>query len=247
MCCKTAGGFNDVCTNDGLCSRPHNPTLGEDQGVLRSTCTDPSWESPSCVQLCTTGFDLLGKPANASEQYVQQCGDGSWCCETSKHLNSTQQAKVNACCDQGKGMFVVNGKVTSVNPSGTSSISGASATAKASPSSTRASATPATSSSAAPTPHNNNAGAIAGGVIGGIAVSVTIVVAVFFFFRRRSKKSKAQEQEPAISDQKDALMHLGGPMHETEAGQRPHEKLGSERFEKDGTQLTGERGGPYEI
>ena len=56
MCCKTAGGFNDVCTSDGLCARPHNPPLGEVQGILRSGCTDPSWTSASCLKLCASGI-----------------------------------------------------------------------------------------------------------------------------------------------------------------------------------------------
>lgn len=56
MCCKTDGSFNDVCVSNGLCSRPRNPGLGEEQGLLRSTCTDPSWTSPSCLNLCTTGI-----------------------------------------------------------------------------------------------------------------------------------------------------------------------------------------------
>jgi len=56
MCCKTASTFNDVCEPNGLCSRQHNPGLGEDQGLLRSTCTDPSWSSPSCLHLCTSGI-----------------------------------------------------------------------------------------------------------------------------------------------------------------------------------------------
>lgn len=56
MCCKTASPFNDVCNPDGLCARDSNPGLGEDQGLMRSTCTDPSWTSPSCLNLCTTGI-----------------------------------------------------------------------------------------------------------------------------------------------------------------------------------------------
>lgn len=62
MCCKTASPFNDVCNPDGLCARDNNPGLGEDQGLMRSTCTDPSWTSPSCLKLCTTGIGkrLLG-------------------------------------------------------------------------------------------------------------------------------------------------------------------------------------------
>ena len=56
MCCKTDANFDDVCNPNGLCSRPHNPGLGEEQGLLRSTCTDPSWTSDSCLKLCITGI-----------------------------------------------------------------------------------------------------------------------------------------------------------------------------------------------
>ena len=56
MCCKSSSPFNDVCNEDGLCARQNDPSLGEQQGLLRSTCTDPTWTSPSCLKLCTTGF-----------------------------------------------------------------------------------------------------------------------------------------------------------------------------------------------
>lgn len=58
MCCKTSSPFNDVCNKDGLCARQNDPSLADVQGLLRSTCTDPTWTSPSCLKLCITG---LGK------------------------------------------------------------------------------------------------------------------------------------------------------------------------------------------
>ena len=58
MCCKTSSPFNDVCNEDGLCARQNDPSLGDVQGLLRSSCTDPTWTSPSCLKLCVTG---LGK------------------------------------------------------------------------------------------------------------------------------------------------------------------------------------------
>ena len=50
MCCATSRSkFPDDCRSDGLC---HNQAASL---VWRESCTDPTWQSPSCIKLCITG------------------------------------------------------------------------------------------------------------------------------------------------------------------------------------------------
>lgn len=46
MCCHVG----DTCRSDGLCDNSY-----QDGSLTRDTCTDPSWNSPNCIKLCTNG------------------------------------------------------------------------------------------------------------------------------------------------------------------------------------------------
>lgn len=50
MCCAAG---QDTCRIDGLCY--YNGEVKGSKGVFRDGCTDPTWESPSCVKLCLDG------------------------------------------------------------------------------------------------------------------------------------------------------------------------------------------------
>ena len=174
--------------------------------------------------------DYLGNVANATEQFVKQCDDGSWCCEAQTPplnnqnvLNSTMQSQVDACCSRGSGVFINNGKVTNVNPSGTAT------SASATPAATQSPSLPTPSSSSQ---HNSHIGSIAGGVVGGVAGLVLIVVATFYCRRMKRNPNSMPED---------------GSGHEMLEAWNLHEKHGNERFETDGTQVAGERNGPYEM
>ena len=71
---------------------------------------------------------------------VSQCPDQSWCCQGGpNNLNAT------TCCAQGKGSWIVNGKVTNVKPNSSSTSSSTSST---SPSTSSTSSFSSSSSSA---------------------------------------------------------------------------------------------------
>jgi len=77
--------------------------------------------------------------------------------------------------------------------------------------------------------------------VGGIAGLVIIAMAIFFYIRwRRKPKSQELSSTPV-------LMPGDGSKQETDGIGMPYEKYGSARFEKDGVQLSGGRGGPHEI
>ena len=66
MCCATdRANFPDECSPDGLCRN------GDD--IYRDDCTDPTWKSPGCLQLCTTGFGNTGEDVGNPEG--QQASD----------------------------------------------------------------------------------------------------------------------------------------------------------------------------
>jgi len=126
MCCH----IGDTCRSDGLCDNTY-----QDGSLTRDTCTDPSWNSPNCIKLCTNGtskafHDILGgrgvgrrltaidliSNANTAgptlfdtTSTVTPCNDGSFCCGIPKNANS--------CCSSGQGVWVKDGKETRSNPS----------------------------------------------------------------------------------------------------------------------------------
>ena len=55
MCCaiqKPNYSENDSCEKNGLCG---NAKIG-DNTFWRESCTDPTWQSESCLKLCITGL-----------------------------------------------------------------------------------------------------------------------------------------------------------------------------------------------
>ncbi|KAI4225085.1 MAG: hypothetical protein L6R36_004175 [Xanthoria steineri] len=117
--------YPDECLANGLCRN------GGD--FFRDSCTDPTWKSPSCPQLCTTGFGQSGSDVGRKEEqnlkpeYSQEdvaltdCRDGSYCCGSA---NVT-------CCSQGQGirmnstLNVPSQPVTSTATSSTSTLASA--------------------------------------------------------------------------------------------------------------------------
>lgn len=130
---------------------------------------------------------------------VTPCDDGSYCCG-----NGTLAEN---CCNDKKGVFVIDGITTDVNPSSTSksasSTSSASTSSSASPSTSASPTSPSNFSPAlASSPTNtvstsnstkssssNHTGAIVGGVIGGIAVVGLLIFAALFLQRRRLQRT----------------------------------------------------------
>ena len=92
------------CRSDGLCADAGNDTL------YRTACTDQTWQSPECINLCINGTNQAG-----NDVPVMQCSDGSYCCGN--------KVIAMACCNGGQGVWIVHGEETRVNPSATPSSS----------------------------------------------------------------------------------------------------------------------------
>ncbi len=185
-----------------------------------------------------------------TDETVTQCSDSTYCCGSS---NGAGTGIGDVCCKNHQGVFLVDGKVSNTNPSSTgSAVPVVTATT---------SAPPVTLS---PTPSNSlSTGAIAGGVVGGVAGLALVIVAISWFLVRSRRKRRAQNstapdlrgKEYANAtgrygqvDKKDiggaremgeikSSGYLnGGPAKEMEDLEWPHELIaGTEpRFEMDG-------------
>src|SRR5436305_7092778 len=58
MCCATFRANDaDTCLANGLCRNYAENSQGNGIDLLwwRESCTDPTWKSPYCLQLCVTG------------------------------------------------------------------------------------------------------------------------------------------------------------------------------------------------
>lgn len=154
---------------------------------------------------------------------VLPCDDGSYCC----NHNATN------CCDQKKGVWILNGTTTNVNPAtvqtSTSTFStpgfptSSSGTPKSSPT-----LLPQTSSgeTSKPVPSSSlSSGAYAGIGIGAFALLVIVLGSVIFFIRKR----KRQRNTAQLAEQKGMLSGVGSKLP-----LGPLEAPGPERAEIDG-------------
>ncbi|KAK1069497.1 hypothetical protein LTR74_004822 [Friedmanniomyces endolithicus] len=85
--CSSGGGtccpYQWECLSNGLCYLPTANYYG------RYTCTDATWQSSNCPQLCTEGNTAVGDEA------LLQCSDGSWCCDGDRSFNCCTTANTN--------------------------------------------------------------------------------------------------------------------------------------------------------
>ncbi|KAI0505583.1 hypothetical protein F5B22DRAFT_627014 [Xylaria bambusicola] len=72
-CCRLDGDpkQRDYCTTSGLCLS----TL--DNVLRREFCTDKTWKSPACVNVCT---DPKNRGSSNDSVVMTQCPDGTYCC-----------------------------------------------------------------------------------------------------------------------------------------------------------------------
>lgn len=173
MCCAldTSSDFLNAksgtkCRPDGLCNNEAGDAL------WRTACTDKTWKSPECVNLCVDGVKQQGKDTE-----ITQCDNGSYCCGSNDISKS--------CCSIDNGVWLVNGTTTRVNPNPSASrSSSSSAPTSSTTGSAASSASPARSQAA--TKEKTTTGAIAGGVVGGVLGLAAIAGAgLWLFFRRR--------------------------------------------------------------
>ncbi|KAL8822850.1 MAG: hypothetical protein Q9191_006420 [Dirinaria sp. TL-2023a] len=197
MCCRDT----DKCLANGLCQQ------GGSTNLWRESCTDQSWRSAACVKLCVSETAQIWKErrkkANSyatqsgTDQPVKKCPDESYCCN-GDNTNATQ------CCEQGNGLWIVDGQVTNKNPNATTSSTTTSSSSSAHPTVTilNSPAEQNTTSAAAPSSQNNssgggesNAGAIAGGVVGGVVALGIIIGGVLLLLRRRRRRRRSSEAQ----------------------------------------------------
>ncbi|KAI1487172.1 hypothetical protein F5X96DRAFT_672898 [Biscogniauxia mediterranea] len=99
-CCRPAGTTynadhsdddNDDDENDGDARTSLGLCAGPGMQLRRGSCTDPTWTSPACLNICADG-----EYATADEVEITTCDDGSLCCGAD-----------NAdCCARGDGVFI---------------------------------------------------------------------------------------------------------------------------------------------
>jgi LPXTG-motif cell wall-anchored protein len=112
--------------------------------------------------------------ADTDYRLTRCIADGSFCCGT------PGSKEAGDCCNAGKGVFLDNLKIVSTKPASQSTSASSSTTPSASASSS-------TAPSQGPTSNKSNTGAIAGGVVAGVAGITIIALAVWLLMRRRKR------------------------------------------------------------
>ncbi|KAK4187738.1 hypothetical protein QBC35DRAFT_463588 [Podospora australis] len=84
-CCD--GRFGSACLSNKLCLGPYGT-------IARGSCTDKTWQSPSCAAFC------VGGAFSGGGRDLSSCANStSYCCDNS-----------GGCCDSGYGRFEVPGE-----------------------------------------------------------------------------------------------------------------------------------------
>ena len=168
--CDTSG-YGPCCPDQWLCESNGLCYLENEGYYGRYTCTDQTWQSSSCPQICTHGiFRLLLARTEmkltrdvdltaGGNEAVLECTSGSYCCDS----NRPELSGGTACCEAGAPRFSLaalpllppyndgdgGGSVSSASPTPVSSTPPPSPTAAASSSSTPAPPTPPSPTAAA--------------------------------------------------------------------------------------------------
>lgn len=160
-----------------------------------------------------TGLDPWDVSMAGTDVDVTQCDDGSFCCGAATNGSS--------CCAEGRGVFMVDGKESRVNPNKTS-------TTPTTPSATAAHSTPSTTAS-----HHADAEVIAGGVVGGVAALSLLIGLLYWFVRRRRRNSAASPStkmgewspEPTIHQERNLVAELPPDDRPIEADSYPRVEM----------------------
>ncbi|UPX12324.1 uncharacterized protein EKO05_0002878 [Ascochyta rabiei] len=177
VCC----GPTFVCLGNGLCQVGPDTRRTYGYEFYRSGCTDASFNSSSCPQICTgSGY------SNDRGQGVKKCGDNSYCCGGS-----------GDCCSNSANIFTLDAAdvIATISPSYDFSTVSSTTTAP-----TSANATP----SSEPMLVNNHHRSLAIGLGVGIGVGgfLLIALAVLYILKRKAK-TKANggyQKEEEISE-----------------------------------------------
>ncbi|KAI9788833.1 MAG: hypothetical protein M1833_002799 [Piccolia ochrophora] len=116
--CYSSAGDTMCCPEDETC-QPNGLCKYSDRLWFRRTCTDQTFKSSSCVDVC-------GGITNSFSGSLYGCQDGSFCCEYTN----------DSCCDNGSSFTLPNlSNADSTGSSGSSSSPSGSSISSASPTS----------------------------------------------------------------------------------------------------------------
>lgn len=181
----------------------------------------------SDVDIEWTGLDPWGNSVKGINVAVTQCDDGSFCCGIGTNGST--------CCAQKRGVWMVDGKETNMNPNTTSAAtSSPSSTSSPSPTSSPAStsaAPAAETSQSVAVSHHSNAGTIVGGVMGGVVALILLLGLLYWIMRRRHSGATSTHRESH------AELDTGkekGVLVELPSVNRPYEADSQPRMEMDG-------------
>ncbi|KAI4090918.1 MAG: hypothetical protein LQ344_004446 [Seirophora lacunosa] len=230
MCCAlNRSSYPDQCLSNGLCGGGGN--------LFRDSCTDPTWKSPMCLQLCTTGFGPSGTAVglaedtilnySSSDLQITDCNDGSYCCGSA---NTT-------CCRRRQGVRIASilEAPSSTSGSETTPASSKSSIPTFSPvAATDIGAETTAPPSAAPTPSPGNNDlpgieqkATIGIAVGCSVIGVAIAAAILWFFFVRKRHRSAGFADESVVDNIHEL-NAQGPIYEKDAPVARHELWGIE-------------------
>ncbi|OQE09360.1 hypothetical protein PENVUL_c006G07928 [Penicillium vulpinum] len=168
-------------------------------------CPGPQYNVICCPSNADCSDLLHGSCADSTADFystnVTNPKDDGFCCSQGKYAFTVKTSGGVGCANDLSDLQVNMRQLTivsSATPTPSSTSSTFFTTESTTPTSTTASSTP-TSTAASPSPvsggetKQTNTGAIAGGVVGGVAGVAILIALVWFFLRRRNKNRQGNE------------------------------------------------------
>lgn len=206
-CCNDG----DTCLSNGLCLAQHGPEV-----ISRGSCTDQSWESPSCPQHCADVEIGAGAPI-----FFVGVIQGQWlsCCSTWKDNTcdiATKGSNAPFFLEAGRVIFNRTSGSTSTNITELATVtltttftSTVTAAALTSPSSS-----PSVSSTSLSC--SNKEAAVGAGL--GVSLGLALIFALGLLWRQRKHKqglsADAQKQECRYNEMMPRVMTVSGAQHQ---------------------------------
>jgi len=167
-----SGSHIDTCLENGMCQ----PPAGSAGQFARNLCTDQTWRSPNCLNVCT---DPSNGGTSSDTSFLTHCTDGSWCCGGA---NTT-------CCNNNQGFQVASAISPYINAASTRTGTTTSATG------TGTSAPETGNSSSTVPPTSSPSSSLNGVAIGlGAALGILLLGAIAFGIFLWGKKKAARRR-----------------------------------------------------
>ncbi|OJJ45816.1 hypothetical protein ASPZODRAFT_17253 [Penicilliopsis zonata CBS 506.65] len=218
------------CCSDGYYCMSNRLCEWQTGDFYQGTCTDETWESSECPNICGDDGNPEVWECSTSEGTFCCGGTDGSCCDNSTEIITLGQAMTIGYINNGTLSVMTTSSTTTTS---TGSTTSSSVTTTTGDTSTTVTTTTSTSTTGTPTntsgstgggnsggSSSSDTGAIAGGVVGGVAGLAALAVLAWFLWRRNRQKTHKTDLSPNLQR---AELSTDGNYHSVPQMEHPQE------------------------